>query len=88
VTIRLTIDGRSYEIDANPGPAVTPSATATETTGGESPVMETVDGVGISVSTDSGTSGSPSAPTLSQVLAHVTSLGTEQADWTTDVIAK
>ena len=88
VRIRLTIDGRTYEIDANPGPAVTPSATASETTGGEFPAMKTVDGVGISVSTDSGTSGSPSAPTVAQVLAHVASLGTDQADWTTDVIIK
>jgi hypothetical protein len=86
--IQLAIDGRTYEIDANPGPAVTPSATAPETTGGEFPAMETVDGVGISVSTDSGTKGSPSAPTVSQVLAHVTSLGTKPADWTTDVIKK
>jgi hypothetical protein len=88
VSIELAIDGRTYDIDANPGPAVTPSATATETTGGEFPAMKTVDGIGISVSTDSGTSGSPSAPTVSQVLAHVTSLGTEPADWTTDVMVK
>jgi len=88
VTIRLAIDGRSYEIDANRGPAVTPSATASETTGGEFPAMETVDGVGIAVSTDSGTNGSPSAPTVAQVLAHVTSLGTDPSRWTTDVIVK
>jgi hypothetical protein len=50
--------------------------------------QSTVDGVGISVSTDSGTSGSPSAPTLSQVLAHITSLGTDPSGWTTDVIVK
>jgi hypothetical protein len=86
--IQLAIDGRTYEIDANPGPAVTPSATATETTGGEFPAMETVDGVGISVSTDTGTSGSPSAPTVSQVLAHVTSLGADPSGWTTDVIVE
>jgi hypothetical protein len=88
VAIRLTIDGRSYEIDANPGPVVTPSATASDTTGGEYPAMETVDGIGISVSTDSGTSGSPSAPTVSQVLAHVTSLGADPSAWTTDVVVK
>jgi hypothetical protein len=88
MSIQLGIDGRTYEVDANPGPAVTPSATATETTGGEFPAMETVDGVGISVSTISGTSGSPSAPTVSQVLAHVTSLGTDPSRWTTDVIVK
>lgn len=88
MSIQLGIDGRTYEVDANPGPAVTPSATATETTGGEFPAMKTVDGVGISVSTISGTSGSPSAPTVSQVLAHVTSLGTEPSGWTTDVMVK
>ena len=87
-SIRLAIDGRDYQIDANPGPAVTPSATATETTGGQFPVMETLNGVGISVSTDSGTSGSASAPTVAQVLAHITSLGTEPSNWTTDVIVK
>jgi hypothetical protein len=88
MSIRLAIDGRSYEIDANPGPAVTPSATASDTTGGQYPAMETVDGIGISVSTDSGKSGSPSAPTLAQVLAHVTSLGTDPSGWTTDVFVK
>jgi hypothetical protein len=85
--IMLTIDGRSYEIDANPGPAITPSATASATTGGEYPAMEMVNGIGISVSTYTGTHGSASAPTVSQLLARITSLGTDPSNWTTDVLA-
>jgi hypothetical protein len=84
MSIQLVIGGRTYEIDANPGPAVTPSAAPS----GEVPATERVGGVGISVSTISGTSDSPSALTDSQVLAHITSLGIDPTGWTTDVIVK
>ena len=83
MSIQLAMDGRTYVIDANAGPAATPSPTI-----GYPPAMETVDGVGISVSIISGSNGSPSAPTVSQVLAHVTSLGTDPSKWTTDVIVR
>ena len=90
VEIGLQIDGRTYEISANPGLAVAPPATSIERMTGGSRVSaaKTVDGLGIMVSTDSGKSGSPSAPTVSQVLEHITSLGTEPSGWTTDVIVK
>lgn len=84
--VRVTIDGRSYDIDAAPGPAVTPSATGNEKTSGLVSAEENVDGLGITVSTDSGKQGSPSAPTPAQVLTHVTSLGTSPSGWTTSVI--
>ena len=90
VNIGLQIDGRTYEITANPGPAVTPplSSLARLTGGTLVSATKTVDGLGIMVSTPSGKSGSASAPTVSQVLAHVTSLGTDPSGWTTDVIVK
>jgi hypothetical protein len=88
VDIRETIDGRSYEISAEPGVPVTPSATGTFTSSGLVSATKEVNGLGITVSTASGKSGSPSAPTASQVLAHVSSLGTDPSGWSTSVIVK
>ena len=90
VEIELQIDGRTYYVSANPGPAVTPPTTSIEkmTGSGRVSATKTVDGLSIMVFTESAKSGSPSAPTVSQVLAHITSLGTEPSGWTTDVIVK
>jgi hypothetical protein len=88
VDLRETIDGRSYEISAEPGVPVTPSATGTFTSSGLVSATKEVNGLGITVSTASGKSGSPSAPTASQVLAHVSSLGTDPSGWSTSVIVK
>jgi hypothetical protein len=90
VEIGLQIEGRTYEISANPGRAVTPpTPSLVKMTGGSLvSATKTVDGLGIMVSTASTGSGSPSAPTVAQVLAHITSLGTDPSGWTTNVIAE
>ena len=90
VEIGLQIDGRTYHITANPGPAVTPPTPSLVKLDEGSLVSatKTVDGLGIMVSTASTASGSPSAPTVAQVLAHITSLGTDPSGWTTNVIAE
>jgi len=87
-TITFQIDGRSYEVDASPGTAVTPSPTGPFTSTGEVWATKEGDGLGITVTTSSGKSGSPSAPTVAQVLARVTSLGTDPSNWTTSVLVK
>lgn len=86
--LMLTVDGRSYRINAGPGPALAPTPTGTLTTTGLVGAEETVDGLGISVTTSSGKQGSPDAPTAAQVLSHVTPLGVTRSNWTTDVIVK
>lgn len=86
--LSLQIDGRAYQVGVIPGPAVAPTPTGTETATGLAVAAETVDGLGITVTTDSGKQGSPGAPTTAQVLAHFTSLGTDPAGWTTKVIVK
>jgi hypothetical protein len=83
----LLIDGKEYNISAAPGPAVTPPPAGTFAIGQVS-AEKTVDGVGIVVTTWSGKSGSPSAPTAAQVLADVTSLGMSPSGWTTNVMVK
>jgi hypothetical protein len=90
VEIGLQIEGRTYEISANPGRAVTPpTPSLVKMTGGSLvSATKTVDGLGIMVSTASGGSGSSSAPTVAQVLAHITSLGTDPSGWTTDVVVE
>ena len=84
----LLIDGREYSISAAPGPAVTPSPVGTSESTGQVSAEKTVDGVGIVVTTNAGKSGSPSAPTVAQVLSHITSLGVSPSGWTTDVLVK
>jgi hypothetical protein len=91
--IRLKIDGRTYEISAKPGAAPSPSPAKTLAAGTDSVVSvnfvsatKTVDGLGITVDTAAGDMGS--APTVSQVLAHVSSLGTDPSGWSTSVIVK
>ena len=84
--LRLQIDGASYDVTAIPGQPVTPTPTGKEKTTGEVSATKTVDGLGITVSTSSGNSGSD--PTAAQVLAHVTSLGVSPSGWTTSVLVK
>ena len=84
--LRVTVDGRSYDISATPGAAATPSPTGTETSTGLVTAAENADGLGLTVSTGTGKEGSANAPTAAQVLAHVTSLGADPSGWTTDVI--
>lgn len=84
----VVIDGRGYQITAHPGPAVTPTPTGGTTTTGLASAVETLDGLGIEVSTDSAKQGSPQAPSAAQVLAHITSLGANPSGWTTNVIVK
>jgi hypothetical protein len=88
--IGLVIDGRTYYVTANPGSAITPQVTPKMGNGSSFvSAARTVDGLGVMVSTEAGDKGgSPSAPTVSQVLSHVTSLGTDPSGWTTDVITK
>jgi hypothetical protein len=86
--LSLEIDGRSYHVDVIPGPAVAPTPTGTQTATGVAAAAETVDGLGITVTTDSGKQGSPEAPTTAQVLAHFTSLGADPSGWTTSVIVE
>jgi hypothetical protein len=84
----LVIDGREYSISAAPGPAVTPSPVKTSPATDQVSAEKTVDGVGIVVTTSAGAHGSPSAPTVAQVLSHITSLGVSPSGWTTDVLVK
>jgi hypothetical protein len=86
--IFIVVDGRSYQVDVVPGPANAPTPTGTQTTTGNVSAERTVDGLGITVTTGSGKQGSPQAPTPADVLAHITSLGSNPSDWTTNVIVR
>jgi hypothetical protein len=88
VLIDSVIDGRRYQINATPGLVTIPWAPGKRGTTGEVWATKMADGVGIAVTTVPAAGGSPSAPTVAQVLAHVTSLGTEPSKWTTAVIVK
>ena len=86
--LNIVIDGREYDISASPGPAVTPSPTGTFTSSGLVAATKMVNGLGLEVTTSSGKSGSPSAPTAAQVLAHVSSLGVAPSGWSTSVMVQ
>lgn len=86
--LTLEIDGRSYTIDAIPGVAVTPTPTGGRDTTGVVAATETINGLGITVTTTAGTQGTAQAPTAAQILNHLTSLGTDPQDWTTNVLVK
>jgi hypothetical protein len=87
-SLTLEVDGRSYMIDVIPGVAVEPTPTGTETSTGVLAATRTVDGIGITVTTFTDKEGSADAPTVAQVLAHVTALGTDPSGWTTDVLTR
>lgn len=71
-----------------PGSAVIPTPMVTLPIARLDSAAETVDGLGIVVSTVAGKQGSADAPTAAQVLAHITSFGTTPSDWTTNMIIK
>ena len=87
-TMIVAMDGRSYMVGVSPGAATGPTPTGTETSTGPLAATRTVDGVGVTVTTDSGQEGSPDAPTVAQLLTHVTVLGADPSDWTTNVIVQ
>lgn len=85
-TMSIEADGRQYLLSVAPGVAVDPKPTGTETSTGERVATSTVNGIGITVTTGTDKEGMSYAPTVAQVLAHVTALGADPADWTTNVL--
>jgi hypothetical protein len=87
-TMTIETDGRSYMLSVAPGAATDPTPTGTEISTGLLVATKTIDGIGITVTTKNDKEGSSNAPTVAQVLAHVTALGADPSDWTTSVLVQ
>jgi hypothetical protein len=87
-TMTVETEGRDYLVSVVPGVAASPTPTGTEASTGELVATRTVNGLGITVTTDTDEKGSLDAPTVAQILAHVTALSADPSDWTTNVVVQ